>query len=70
MPCSGSCGRYSWSRNRLSGSQIVRVVREDGVDVRQRFDDLDARAAAALIRLENRRPGQLAFVAAEAPPDR
>ena len=67
MPWSGSCGRYSCSRNRLSGSQMRGIAREDRLDLREGFHDLDACAAAALIGFEQRRPAEPSASAPSAP---
>ena len=65
MPCSGSCGRYSCSRNRLSGSHTAGSPLKISSTCVQRLDHLDARAASALVGLQQGRPAHLAGVRAQ-----
>ena len=46
-------------QEQIVGEPHRRIGGEEGLDLRQRLDDLDARAAAALIGLEQRRPAQI-----------
>ena len=55
----GIVGQIFLQQEQVVGLPDRRVGGEDRLHVRERFDDVDARAAAALIRLENSRPSNL-----------
>ena len=51
----------------IVGQPDAGIAREDRFDVGQRIDDLNTRAAAALVRLQERRPADLSRVGGERP---
>ena len=63
MPLLGIVRQILLQQEQVVGQPHRRIAREDRFDLRQRLDHLNARAAAALVRLQQRGPADLAGVA-------
>ena len=63
MPCVGIVRQILLQQEQVVRQPDARVAREDRLDLLQRLDHLDARAAAALVGLQQRRPRDLVGVA-------
>ena len=63
MPCGGIVLEELLQQEQVVRQPERRIGGENGFDLIDRFDDLDPRAAAALIRLQQRRPAHLVGVA-------
>src|SRR4029077_1772597 len=61
----GIVGQVLLQEKQIVRQPVPRVAREDRLDLVDRLDHLDARAAAALVGLEQRRPLNLAAVGAQ-----